>query len=253
MNSRIIEHYNNYDEENRLVKDNAHRIEFITNIHYIEECCPRNSVILDACAGTGRYAFYLAEHGYNVYAGDIVPSHVEAVRLKNRENAVLKDIKINDVLNMDFPNNNFDVVLCMGALYHLGTEEERDKAIKECIRITKPNGIIILSYINKYAQMLLASKNGGNHFKDAYNYYKGESDDIFIGLTPEKIRELTERHNLKELKNISSEGTAYLLMEEINNATEEEFEIWMKYHFETCEIKSIIGNSLHGLYIGKKL
>jgi 2-polyprenyl-3-methyl-5-hydroxy-6-metoxy-1,4-benzoquinol methylase len=252
MSNALIEFYNNYDEENRLIKDNFHKIEYITNIHYIEKYCPPNSVILDACAGTGRYAFYFARNGHKVTAGDIVPSYVENIKLKNEENSLLEEIKTNDVLDMDFQDNSFDVVLCMGALYHLKTKDERYKAVSECIRILKANGIIILSYINKYAQMLLDVKKGGRCFKEAYNNYKEKGENIFIGTSPKEIRELTERNNIKEIKNIGSDGLAYLLTEEINKATEEEFEIWLKYHLETCEEGSILGSSLHGLYIGEK-
>jgi 2-polyprenyl-3-methyl-5-hydroxy-6-metoxy-1,4-benzoquinol methylase len=250
-NNELMEFYNTYDEENRLAKDNFHRIEYITNIHYIEKYCLQNSIILDACAGTGRYAFYLAQNGYKVTAGDIVPLHVDNIKLKNKENNLLKEIKINDVLDMSFQDNSFDVVLCMGALYHLKTNDERHKAINECIRVLRTNGIIILSYINKYAQMLLDSKKGGEYFEKAYNNYKGKNKNIFIGTSPEEIKELTERHNIKEIKNIGSDGSAYFIRDEINGATEEEFEIWLKYHLETCEEGSILGNSLHGLYIGE--
>jgi 2-polyprenyl-3-methyl-5-hydroxy-6-metoxy-1,4-benzoquinol methylase len=250
-NNKLMEFYNNYDEENRLIKDNFHKIEYITNIHYIKKYCPQNSIILDACAGTGRYTFYLARNGHRVTAGDIVPLHVENIKLKNKENSVLKEIKINDVLDMDFQDNSFDVVLCMGALYHLKTSDERYKAINECIRVLKTNGIIILSYINKYAQMLLDIKKGGGYFKEAYDNYKGKKENIFIGTSPKEIEELTERNNIKKIKNIGSDGSAYFIADAINEAAEEEFEIWLKYHLETCEEESILGNSLHGLYIGE--
>jgi 2-polyprenyl-3-methyl-5-hydroxy-6-metoxy-1,4-benzoquinol methylase len=251
MNDRLIGFYNNYDEENRLVKDNFHRIEYVTNIHYIEKYCPQNSVILDACAGTGRYAFHLARNEHKVTTGDIVPSHVEYIKSKNKGTPLLAGIKINNVLGMDFQDNSFDVVLCMGALYHLKTKDEQHKAINECTRILKAKGIIILSYINKHAQMLLDVKKGGRYFKEAYNNYKGKGENIFIGTSPKEIKELTRKNNIKEIKNIGSDGLAYLLTEEINKATEEEFETWLKYHLETCEEGSILGNSLHGLYVGE--
>jgi 2-polyprenyl-3-methyl-5-hydroxy-6-metoxy-1,4-benzoquinol methylase len=251
MDNRLIEFYNDYDEENRLVKDNFHKIEYITNMRYIEKYCPRNSVILDACAGTGRYAFNLARNGHKVTAGDIVPLYVKNIKSKNKETCLLKEIKLNNVLDMDFQDDSFDAVLCMGALYHLRTKDEQYKAINECTRILKSKGIIILSYINKYAQMLLDAKKGGRYFKEAYKSYKGEGENIFIGTSPKEIKELTEKNNIKEIKSIGSDGIAYLLMEEINKANEEEFETWLEYHLETCEEESILGNSLHGLYVGE--
>jgi 2-polyprenyl-3-methyl-5-hydroxy-6-metoxy-1,4-benzoquinol methylase len=248
----LIDYYNNYDEESRLIKDNFHKIEYITNIHYIEKYCPRNSAILDACAGTGRYAFHLAGNGHKVTAGDILPSHVDIMKSKDKEKNILYEIKINNVLNMDFTDDSFDVILCMGALYHLKGTNEQNKAVNECVRTLKTNGIIIISYINKYAQMILHSKKGGQYFNESYNTYKGITENIFINSSPDEINDLAERHNIEKIKNISSDGIAYLLYDQINQATEEEFETWLKYHFETCEAESISGYSLHGLYIGKK-
>jgi len=40
----------------------------------------------------------------------------------------------------------FDVVLCMGAFYHIGNEE-RKIAMIECLRVLKPKGLLVISYI----------------------------------------------------------------------------------------------------------
>jgi 2-polyprenyl-3-methyl-5-hydroxy-6-metoxy-1,4-benzoquinol methylase len=252
MKENIIDFYNNYDEENRLIKDNFHKIEYITNVHYIKKYCPQNSEILDACAGTGRYSFVLAENSRKVTSCDIVPSHIDQIKSKDKEKNVLHEIKLNNVLDMDFPDNSFDVVLCMGALYHLKEPGDQKKAVKECIRILRPNGIIVLSYINKYAQMLFHARKGGGYFETAYNIYKNGEKDIFIGLSRNEIKELMKGHAIETIKNIASDGSAYLFSEQINAATRKEFEIWLRWHFETCEEDSILGNSLHALYIGRK-
>jgi len=40
------------------------------------------SRILDVCAGTGRYAFYLADRGHTVTACDIIEQYVNMIRSK---------------------------------------------------------------------------------------------------------------------------------------------------------------------------
>jgi ubiquinone/menaquinone biosynthesis C-methylase UbiE len=253
VHKTLIEYYNNYDEESRLIKDNAHSIEYITNIHYIEKYCSPNDKILDGCAGVGRYAFYLAQKGYKVTAGDIVPHYIDIIKNKDKERHILQEIKINDILNMDFPDNSFDIVLCMGALYHLENVQDRKRAVEECNRVLKAQGIIIISYINAFAQMLLHSKKGGQNFKKAYNIFRNiERDNIFVNTSPNEIKQMMEDNGFETIKNIASDGVAYLLSEQINEATDEEFGTWVHYHLETCEEESILGNSLHALYIGKK-
>lgn len=44
-------------------------------MHYLKKFIKKGSVILDGCAGTGNYAFPLAESGYEVVAGDVVPAN----------------------------------------------------------------------------------------------------------------------------------------------------------------------------------
>ena len=110
---------NQYDEEARLFRDNANMVEYLTTVHFLDKFIPSGSDILDACAGCGAYAFYLAEKGHKVTAGDFSPRHVEAMKA-NQKAHMLADIRANNALDMgDFADGSFDVVLCMGALYHL--------------------------------------------------------------------------------------------------------------------------------------
>jgi len=73
---KVIQYYENYDEDGRFFRDNAHMIEYLTTIHYFDRLFIPGSQILDACAGTGRYSFYLANQGHNVTACDLV-EHIQ--------------------------------------------------------------------------------------------------------------------------------------------------------------------------------
>jgi len=59
MIEQISRHYKNYDEESRLFRDKAHLPELLTTIRYFDRIFTPGSRILDACAGTVRYSFYL--------------------------------------------------------------------------------------------------------------------------------------------------------------------------------------------------
>lgn len=151
----IIEYYNHYDEDGRLFRDYLHQIEYRTTMHYFEKLLPPNSKIFDGCAGTGNYAFALAGKGYAVFASDIVPHNVDMMCKKQGESERLQEISIGDICNVEqYENNFFDVVLCMGAFYHLD-EAGRHKALKECLRILKGDGVLVISYINLMAAVYL--------------------------------------------------------------------------------------------------
>lgn len=62
--SHLIEYYNNYDEEGRLLSRHG-QIEYLTTMKYIEDALGGNKRkrILEAGAGTGRYSVTLAQMG----------------------------------------------------------------------------------------------------------------------------------------------------------------------------------------------
>jgi ubiquinone/menaquinone biosynthesis C-methylase UbiE len=74
----IYSFYENIDEDMRLKRTKANRIEFLTTIHYLDKVIKPNSKILDACAGGGIYAFHLAKKGHKVIAGDLIKCHAHS-------------------------------------------------------------------------------------------------------------------------------------------------------------------------------
>ena len=138
MKNYVIESYENYREEDRLSTNNARRIEFLTTVKVLDELINGKKTILDCAAGTGIYSFYFADKGHVVTATDITPRHIEVMRgiLKNKpykmETAVL------DATDMNiFEDESFDIVLNMGPFYHLVNACDREKCMKESLRVLK--------------------------------------------------------------------------------------------------------------------
>ena len=134
----IVESYENYKEEDRLTTNNARKIEFITTTRVLDEVIDAESKILDCAAGTGVYAFWLADKGHDVTATDITPRHIDIINqtLKTKEYSM--NTAVLDATDMScFADDTFDVVLNMGPFYHLVTEEQREKCLKECFKGVK--------------------------------------------------------------------------------------------------------------------
>lgn len=259
MSNEIEKYYNGYQEEIRLQKDNAHKIEFLTSIKFIKEIIPPKAKVLDACAGVGAYAFNLADCGYNITAGDIVQSHVCAMKKINDEKKTINKIVRTDVLDLSqFEDNSFDAVLCMGALYHLREEEDRKKAISECLRILKPKGIFVAAYINRYAKILKDMINGLENMDIAMQTFKkGNSsekydNEAFYKTTPTEFENEIKEFNLEKLHHIGADGIGYAIADRIDGMTEKQYKTWLEYHLKTCENPNILGYSMHALYIAKK-
>jgi len=254
-NEKLINHYlsgKSYGEENRSKIDQAHSIEFITTMHFLSKHLPKGCAVLDCCAAGGVYAFPLAKAGYKVTAGDLIQRHVDILNSQNKENW-LECVYQGNVLDMSrFANETFDAVLCMGAVYHLMERENRESCVEECLRVLKNNGIFVFAYINRNAVYI-------NHFNN--NIPSGQREEtlktgvngVFYTMDFNEQQELADKFPLIKITDIGVDGLIYPLRERLNESTPEEFSAYMEYHLATCEQPSILGHSMHGLWIGKKI
>ena len=253
MSDQIINHYaNDYNESIRLTRDNAHMTEYLTTIRYFDKLFATQSHILDACAGAGIYSFYLAEQGHIVTAGDLVPHHID--QIKAHPNASkLADTAVCNVLDLSqFADNSFDVVLCMGALYHLWAPEERQKAVQECTRVCKPGGLVLLAYINKIAAVLENINDDVSNVDSLISVLECPDECMFVCLSPQEVEALAMSCGLKKRHNLTTDGIIYAVAAKLNAATDEDFQKYMQYHYSICEDPAIIGAGIHGLWIGQK-
>lgn len=255
MLENLLKYYEEeYREDERLKKDKAHAVEFMTSLRYFDKTFPKGGRVLDACAGTGVYSFYLAKQGYQVTAGDLVEHNVCIMKEKQLQEPILSEIYSGSVLDLSrFEDNSFDVVLCMGALYHLRESAERERAVQECLRVLKPGGVFAAAYINKYAVILYSHEEQLSNIDELLEYNEHGHKGIFCGSTPEEMCKLMSKVGLKTLYHIGTDGIAYLISSKINASDEEHFNKWLRLHFDTCEKESLLGYSLHGLYLGMKV
>ncbi|WP_158540682.1 class I SAM-dependent methyltransferase [Romboutsia weinsteinii] len=255
---QVNSYYKDYDEENRLIKDNSHSIEFITTTHYLNKYIDKESKILELGAATGRYSFYYSKNGCSVTAVELCDKHIEIMREKTTNNEI--EIIHGDALDLsEFSDDSFDVVLCLGPIYHLTKPEDRDRCIKESLRVLKPGGLFAIAYISRFATFANMINRNKENINDIglRNIAKtgiefGDDRDCFYHSTYDEIEYLMNINGIERVKHIGSDGISDILRLRVNEFTKEEFDLWMKYHLDTCENKSLIGYSQHGLFIGKK-
>ena len=122
MNERnevLNNHYNNYDEDSRLIKNNSHMLEYITTTNYIYKYLKPNMKILEVGAGTGRYSLKYAKEGYEVYSIEYVNHNLEILKSKIEPNMNIK-AELGDAIDLSrYEDNTFDITLVLGPLYHL--------------------------------------------------------------------------------------------------------------------------------------
>ena len=111
---------------------------------------PQDSLALDIGCGIGANSVRLARRGYRVVAADYSESILEPAHqnVERKGMADRIDIRREDILNLSFPNAQFDLVLCWGVLMHVPAGE---CAISQSCRVTKAGGYIVLEEINAHA------------------------------------------------------------------------------------------------------
>ena len=99
--------------------------------------------ILECGFGGGRVISHLSYSGFTNVIG--VENDEQIVRLVAQTYPNL-DVRIGNILDLQFGDSTFDTVLCFGVIG--GLEEEISKAITELKRVLKPNGILVVSAIS---------------------------------------------------------------------------------------------------------
>ena len=261
LDSIINDYYNNdYTEDNRLLKDKTHHIEYITTLTYIDKYLKPNNRIIEIGAGTGTYSLYYAKKGYQVDAIELVQSNVDIMNSKITPDMNIKAIQGNALDLSMYEDNTFDLTLVLGPLYHLFKEEEQEQAIKEAIRVTKPNGKIFIAFILFDLSLL----TWGFKEKNIYNNIGEEmiisnkftpnnkEKNIFNMMYYSEIKKLIKKFKVKELNFVATDGIGRIMKEDINNMSEEEYELFINYHLSICEREDLIGYSGHILSVIEK-
>lgn len=260
-NQYIIDFYNHYDENARFASKHG-TVEFLTTLRYIEKYLKPGDRVLEIGAGTGRYSHELARRGYTVDAVELVEHNIESFRKNTLPNEKISVTQGNALDLSAFPNDRYDMTLLLGPLYHLYQEEDKRQAIAEAIRVTKPDGIIFAAYVISDGCLLddgfrQSSFNVAEYIRngmlDPETFAaKSEPKDLFELVRKEDVDELMSAFPVTRLHYVATDGCALLIREAIDAMDNETFELYLKYHFATCERADLLGVTSHAVDIFKK-
>ena len=261
-NQYLIEFYKAYDEDSRLQSKHG-SVEFLTTMRYVERYLKPGGRILEIGAGTGRYSHALARRGYAVDAVELVEHNIAVFRKNTLPNEHIAISQGNALDLSGFPDNQYDVTLLLGPLYHLYTKEDKQQAIREAVRVTKHGGVIFAAYVISDGCLLDEGFNRKNinvaeyvkaGLLDAETFAaKSEPKDLFELVRKEDVDELMSMFPVKRLHYVASDGCALLLRDAIDAMDMETFHLYLNYHFATCERGDLLGITSHALDIFQKL
>ena len=256
----LEEYYNNYDEERRLLSRHG-QVEYLTTMKYINECLdgvPEPN-ILEVGAGTGRYSVTLAKQGLRVTAVELVEHNLEILRSKLDGTERIRAMQGNALDLSPLPNDEFDLTMLLGPMYHLYTKAEKQRALSEAVRVTKPGGYILVAYCMN-EPTVIQYVFGLNHLHEVMALDMLTSDwhcisepkDLFELVRTEDIAELDAAAPVRRVKLIATDGATNYKREFIDAMDDETFDKWIDYHFTICERQDLIGASHHTLDILQK-
>lgn len=159
---RVVDFYGEADENSRL-GTGYFQLEHARTQELILRHIPSPpATIIDAGGGSGVYACWLAQRGYQVHMIDPVPKHLEQARSASQQqpNHPLASAELGDARHLKHRDSSADAVLMLGPLYHLVEKEDRLVCLREAHRVLKPGGFIWAAGISRFASLLDSLTHG---------------------------------------------------------------------------------------------
>ena len=252
-----------YDENSRMSRN---PLEYIRCKEIIGRYLDRETLkVADVGGASGAFSFWLAEQGHIVSLLDYTPLHIGQAK----EKSILLGIKLysydcGDAKNLPYANEEFDLVLLMGPLYHMQKAEDRLQCLNEAHRVLKKGGIIICECISRYANIF---EGFHNNLMNDEKFVELLEENLVSGMhnphdtgyfttaffhTTELLKNEVEQANFSFIDLVPVEGFAQVIDVGSWLADEVRKETLLKYIRKTEQIPELCGISEHHMIIGEK-
>lgn len=151
---------------------------------------------------------------------------------------------------------------CYNSLYHLYNKEDKQQALHEAIRVTKPGGVVFAAYVISDGCLIDEGFHRGNINVSEYIEKglidpqtfaaKSEPKDLFELVRKENIDDLMSAFNVTRLHYVASDGLALYMREAVDSMDDDAFALYLKYHLATCEREDLVGVTSHAIDIFRK-
>lgn len=256
----VIEMYRDGAENQRAARSRYTELEFHYTKKHLETFITPRSAVIELGCGTGYYGLHFAEQCKTYTGIDLTPENIalfkENIQRKGLQNVTAQ---VGDATHLTgIPDHRFDVVLCLGPMYHL-PPEEREFVFAECKRICKEGGIAAFSYINKVGVYIGACVH--DQAREIYPNEQanhcvlqcGKDDlrpELFFYTMPEEMEQTAAQYGFRKLKNLGTDF--FVAMSIVEQMDEAKFQLMRPLLDQMANHESCTGMSNHALLICKK-
>ena len=255
----LANYYTGYDEDGRLRSKHG-MVEFLTTMRYVQKYLRPGMRIMEIGAAMGRYSHELARRGYMVDAVELLEHNIELFE-QNTMPGEKVTVRQGNAMDLSaFEDEIYDITLLLGPMYHLFSYKDKLKALSEAVRVTKKSGIVFVAYCMGDASVL------------SYGFVRGKIHeiiekcmlnpvtfdtfsnpwDIFELCRKEDIDESRGQFPVTQLHFVASDGYTNHMRQTVDAMDEKTYEVYLNYHFATCERSDMVGYSHHTIDIFRK-
>ncbi len=252
-------YYSSRDEHERFASRHG-SVEFLTTVRYIERYLAPGMKILEIGAASGRYSHYFARKGHEVDAVELIPHNIELFRANTEDGENVRIFEGNATDLSMFADATYDIVLLLGPMYHLFTDEDCAAALSEAVRVTKKGGLLMTAYCMNDATVIQFLFGRHKVFDESLRglvnreTFKLAStpEQLFVLWRQEDIRRFTDNLPVERFHFVGTDMYTKYFEDMIDSLDDAEFEQYLNYHFAICERADMVGMSHHTLDILRK-
>jgi len=254
--NKIIEKYSHGKEGERAFgASRSDSLEFHYTKKILSEYIKPDSRVIELGCGGGYYGMYFADKCAEYVGIDITPENIAAFDISVKAKG-LTNVKmfVADATNLDnIADHSFDVVLCLGPMYHL-PKEECELVFAECKRIAKDGAIIAFAYINGLGAYAGACVLWPHVYPNAeankyvFEYKTSDTQPgLFFFTSSEEMECGAREYKLEIVKNCGLDF--WFVANAIDDMSEEQFECYLEIAERMSESRSCVGLSNHALLV----
>ena len=215
-----------------------------------------------------RPAINLAQQGHKVTLNDLSSNNLGIAKT----NAQTAGVALEDVVHataLDITLHaapaSFDIVLCLGPLYHLTRLEERESVVSNALALAKPGAYVLLAYVTVFGHLRDVARRDSARLVSEWEFYERylrtgvydrRPDNESFHVYPRDVERELEcvKGGAEVVRMVSCEGfLGFDTARTLARVGEEEMERWADVVMQSADHPHAFNSAEHLVVVLKKL